>query len=235
LQGRATLGPAFLVMKNVKLIIFDLDGTLIDAYPAIVSSFNYAMSKLGYPKQNALAIRRAVGWGDENLLMPFVKKGDLNKALIIYRKHHKKALLAGARLFPEVRVLLARLKKEGYKLAVATNRPTEFSLILIRHLKLSRYFDYILCADKLKHGKPHPEIINRIRRRFYLRPDEVIYVGDMVIDIQAGRRAKVKTIAVTGGSSTWVELKKKRPCRIIQNIRALSGILRRDKKQLTCH
>ncbi len=209
----------------IKLIIFDLDGTLLDAYSAIIGSFNHTMQKLGAKPQSALTIRRAVGRGDESLLMPFIRKKDLKKALFIYRKHHRKALLGGSRLFPEVKQLLAGLQQAGYKLAVASNRPTQFSRILIRHLKIEKYFDYILCADKLKHRKPHPEILNKIRQRFSLTPEEVIYAGDMVIDLEAGSRAKIRTIAVTTGSNTREELKKEKPYRVITAIADLMRLL----------
>jgi len=212
-------------MRDIKLIIFDLDGTLVDAYPAIISSFNYTMQKLNYPAKDGSTIRRAVGWGDENLLMPFIKEKDASCALSIYRKHHKLALLKESRLFPKVDKVLVYLKNKGYMLAVASNRPSRFSWILIRHLKLKRYFDYVLCADKLKHIKPHPEIINRIIQRFALRPKQTLYVGDMTIDAQAGRRAKVETIIVTTGSSTKSEIKRERPCRIIDRISELLKIL----------
>lgn len=212
-------------MAVIKLIIFDLDGTLIDAYPAINRSFNYAMQKLGYPRQSDKVIRRAVGWGDENLLKPFIKDENLNKALTIYRRHHSIALLKGSRLFPKVRALLAYLKKKGYKLAVASNRPTRFSRILIRHLKISKYFDYVLCADKLRNGKPHPEILKKILRHFLLPQGKAVYVGDMVIDAEAGRRAKISTIIVTTGSSSREEIKKERPSRIVAGIADLSKIL----------
>ena len=214
-----------LKMVQIKLIIFDLDGTLVDAYPAIISSFNYTMQRLNYPVQNALAIRRAVGWGDGNLLRPFIKEKDVCVALSIYRKHHKLALLKESRLFPKVYKVLAYLKNKGYRFAVASNRPSRFSWILIRHLKLEKYFDYVLCADKLKHIKPHPEIINRIMQRFALKPEQALYVGDMTIDAQAGRRAKVETIIVTTGSSTKSEIKKERPYRIIDRISELLKIL----------
>lgn len=210
---------------NTKLIIFDLDGTLLDAYPAIIRSFNYTMRKFNYPQQYALTIRRVVGWGDENLLKPFINLKDLKKALIAYRRHHKTALLRGSRLFPNVKMILSYLKDKGYKLAVASNRPTRFSLILIRHLKLTKYFDYVLCADRLKQGKPHPEIINRIMQKLSVQPEETVYIGDMAIDAQAGRRAKVKTIIVTTGSSTKGEIIKEKPYRIIRKIKELLRIL----------
>lgn len=226
-NARAGLNPClyYLTMKGVKLIIFDLDGTLVDAYQPIIKSFNYTMRKLDYALQDALTIRRAVGWGDENLLKPFIKIKDLKRALSIYRRHHKGALLCGSRLFPRAHRLLSVLKNKGYKLAVASNRPSRFSAILIRHLKVKKHFDCVLCADKLKHIKPHPEIINKIMQRFALRPEQAIYVGDMAIDAQAGRRAKVKTIIVTTGSSTKREIKKEKPYRIVEKITGLLKIL----------
>ena len=211
--------------QDTKLIIFDLDGTLINAYPAIISSFNYTLRKFGYPAQTAAAIRRAVGWGDENLLRPFIKRKDLKCALFTYRRHHQTALIKKSCLFRGADKALSNLKNKGYKLAVASNRPTRFSWILIRHLKIKRYFQYVLCADRLAHRKPHPEILNRITQRFSVKPNQAIYVGDMAIDAQAGRRAKVKTIIVTTGSSTRDEVKKERPWRIISKITGLLRIL----------
>jgi len=212
-------------MEYIRLIIFDLDGTLVDAYPAIIKSFNYTMRRLNYPIQNASVIRRAVGLGDENLLRPFIKEKDLNKATSLYRRHHKKALLKGSRLFPQVNKVLGYLKNKGYKLAIASNRPTKFSWILIKHLRLESYFDYVLCADRLRYIKPHPEILNKIMQKLSARPWQALYVGDMTIDAQAGRRAKVKTIIVTTGSSTNYQIKKERPYRIIRKIKELRGIL----------
>jgi phosphoglycolate phosphatase len=212
-------------MNNIKLIIFDLDGTLLDAYGAIIESFNYTMRRIQAPKRDSLTIRRAVGWGDENLLKPFVKKGDLKKALKIYRAHHKHSLIKHAHLFPGAERLLKSLEAKGYKLAVASNRPTKFSHILIRHLKIGRYFDYLLCADKLKQGKPHPEILNTIRKKFSCKNSQTLYVGDMSIDAEAGRRARIKTIVVTTGSSTPKELKKEKPHLIIDRIADLITIL----------
>lgn len=212
-------------MKGIKLIVFDLDGTLVNAYPAIIKSFNYVMRKLSYPPQSTSTIRRTVGWGDDNLLKPFLNPEDLKKAVLLYRRHHKTALIRNSRLFPQVKMLLTWLKNKSYKLAVASNRPTKFSWILIRHLKIKRYFDYVLCADRLGHIKPHPEILRKIMHKFSVKPQQTLYVGDMAIDAQAGSRAKVRTIIVTTGSSSRQEIKEEKPYRIISNIRELFRIL----------
>ena len=212
-------------MKDIKLAIFDLDGTLVDAYEAITRSFNYTMKKYGYPPQDPLVIRRAVGWGDRNLLKPFVKKCDLHKALSVYRRHHRLSLLKYSRLIKGVRRILDYLKAKNYQLAVASNRPTLFSRLILRHLKLDRYFTYVLCADKLKHGKPHPEILQRIMRRLSVRPQETVYVGDMPIDAEAARRTAIRAVIVTGGSGIKNEIRAEKPYLVIRNILALKNVL----------
>ncbi len=214
-------------MVKVELIIFDLDGTLIDAYAAIIQSFNFAMEHFGYPRQSAEVIRKAVGWGDAQLLSPFVQGNDLPGVLRMYRQHHKTSLINYSKVFPGVVRLLSSLKNAGYKLAVASNRPTKFSLILIRHLKLAGYFDYVLCADKLKAGgKPHPEILRRIMAKFSIKPGATLYVGDMVIDAQAGKRAKVKTVIVTTGSSLIREIRQENPWKVIKRIKDFPKVLK---------
>jgi len=215
-------------MPNIKLIIFDLDGTLVDAYAAINSSFNYVMRQLGLKPRSARLIRRAVGWGDANLLKPYIGKHNLNLAISLYRRHHQRSLLKQSRLYPRARLLLRQLKTKGYKLAVASNRPTRFSLILLKHLGIIDFFDYILCADKLKRGKPAPEILNKIIRRFALKKSQVLYAGDMVLDAQAGRRAHVLTVIVTTGSSSLSEIKKEHPFKVISEISKLRDVIKRS-------
>jgi phosphoglycolate phosphatase len=213
------------LLSKIKLVIFDLDGTLVDAYPAIIESFNFTMQKLGYPKKEGSVIRKAVGWGDENLLKPFVKEEDLLKALSIYRKHHKESLLRKSKVFSGVFKVLDFLKRKKIKVAIASNRPTKFSLILIRHLGLDRYVDYVLCADEIKHIKPNPYLLNKIMRYFEVLPSETLYVGDMTIDVEAGNSAEIKTIIVTTGSSSKKEIKRYKPFKIIKKITDLLKII----------
>ncbi|MDD5348185.1 MAG: HAD family hydrolase [Candidatus Omnitrophica bacterium] len=212
-------------MKKFKLVIFDLDGTLVNAYAAIAGSFNFTMRKIGRPLQRPAVIRAAVGWGDRNLLRPFVKPQNLDRALAIYRRHHAASLVRYSRLYAGAKRLLTWLKKNGYKLAVASNRPTRFSRILMRHLGIAGYFDYCLCADKLDKGKPHPLMLRRIMQRLAVLPEETLYVGDMVIDARAGRRARVKTAIVTTGSSSRTEIARLKPWRIIGSLNGLRGLL----------
>ncbi|MFA5059512.1 MAG: HAD family hydrolase [Candidatus Omnitrophota bacterium] len=213
------------MLKDIKLVIFDLDGTLVDAYPAIVRSFNLTMRKLNLPTQKSTVIHRAVGWGDKNLLKPFVGDKNISMALRIYRKDHKTSLRQKTKFLPHAKDLLAYLKKKKYRLAIASNRPTKFTHIILEHLKVKDWFDYILCGDKMKRSKPHPDILLKTLNRFSLRPQEAVYVGDMTVDVLAGKRAKIKTIAVATGSNTKKELQKLKPFRLIDHVGELKKIL----------
>jgi HAD superfamily hydrolase (TIGR01509 family) len=213
------------MFKGIKLIIFDLDGTLVDAYPAIVSSFNYTMRRMHLESRSFLTIKKAVGWGDRGLLCPFVPEEKLKKALKIYQAHHRKSLRQKVRLLPGALDTLRYLKKKSYKLAVASNRPRAFSQIVIRKLRLGKFFDFILCGDQLKKPKPYPDILLKIVRRFAVRKNQALYVGDMTIDVATGRNAGVKTAAVTTGSSTKKELAGLKPFILLPGVNKLVKIL----------
>ena len=206
-----------------KLFIFDLDGTLVDAYAAIISSFNFTMRVLGIPTQSELTIKKAVGWGDRKLLEPFVRFRELKKALGVYQRHHRQALKTKTHWLPAAQELLRCLKKRGKKLAIASNRPARFTKIILKSLDASKFFDKVLCADQLRFGKPNPLILHKLIKVFGVSKQDVLYVGDMVIDVQTGKRAGVATAAVSTGSSTPSELKKARPTYLFKDLAALKG------------
>jgi len=208
----------------IKLIIFDIDGTIVNAYGAIYKSIKYALRKSGYRRMPTyLKAKRSIGYGDRNFVATFVKPEDIDKATALYRKHHERSLLTGARVMPCAKGVLSKLHKKGYKLAVCSNRPRKFSMILLKRLALTKYFDMIECADNKKELKPSPFLINKIMRRMKVKKPEALYVGDMDLDIKAGRNAGVRTVAVLGGSSSRADLESQRPFKMIRN---LCGLLK---------
>lgn len=212
-------------MNNLKLVIFDLDGTLVDAYQGVASSLNYALGQLHCAPIDDESIKRTVGRGDRHLIATFVAEEDVDKALSIFRQHHTHALKEGTIFLPGAKQLLKKLKAKNYALAIASNRPTRFTHIILKHLRLQQTFDYVLCGDKVEHPKPAADILERILKKFSLMPDEALYVGDMVIDVETGNKAGVRTVAVVTGSNTKEELFSSRPFKVIDRVSQIAQIV----------
>tara|TARA_B100000315_G_C14569575_1_gene584784 strand:+ start:1858 stop:2505 length:648 start_codon:yes stop_codon:yes gene_type:complete len=205
-------------MKDKKLFIFDLDGTLVNAYKAIENSLNFTRKQLGYGKVNSGRIRFSVGHGDKDFVSRFFNKQDKYQALAIYRKHHKKALLRNSSLYPKTKLLLYTLRKKGKKVAVASNRPSFYTNILLKTLGIRKYFDAVYCADKVGSLKPDPKILKVILDRFKNKTEEAIYFGDMDIDLETAKRAKIDMVFKKGGSSRLSEVKKYKTKKVISKL-----------------
>ncbi len=209
----------------IRLIIFDLDGTLVNAYPAVVSSVNFTLKKCGFPPKTPNQIKRAVGWGDRQLMVQFVGEKLADQALEYYRPHHLKALKGGSRFLPGAHSLLKELNKKGVMLAIASNRPLMFTEVILKGLKADHFFDYVLCADKAKKPKPYPDMLQAICRKFKISKNETLFVGDMTIDLNCGANAGIKTVAVTTGSNTKKELNDLGPYKIINRINQIKKFI----------
>ena len=213
------------MQNKIKLVIFDLDGTLVDAYKAVAIALNTSLQKLNYPSADDNAIKRSVGWGERSLMEAFVKPEDLDTIQAMYREEHKKSLPLGTKFLPKAQDVLYELKNKGYKLAVATNRPTWSTSIIIKHLELYDLFDYILSADRMKNPKPSPDILLQVIDKLSVTKEETLYVGDMTVDVETGNSAGIKTVAVLTGSSTKEEIETLNPYRIVDNVYTIIDIL----------
>jgi len=213
--------------RKKKIVIFDFDGTLIDAYRAVEESVNFTMRAIGYPTVSARKIKRSVGWGERHLLRQFIRPQDFSRGLKIYRRHHPGALRRGSKMLPGALGLLQYLKKDGYRIAVATNRANRFTRLLARTLKIQQYFDYIRCGDQVPRPKPFPDMLQEILAKYRLKPRQAVFVGDMTVDLKAGKRAGIFTVGIATGSCTRKELLAANPGVIIRRIGAVKKILAR--------
>jgi len=201
-----------------KIFIFDLDGTIIDAYDAIVESMNYTLQRLNYPAADALLITRSVGAGNDGLMRAFFREPDVPTAREVYRQHHKTHLTGRIRLLPGALDLLQSLKKQRKILAVASNRPADTALLLLETLEITGLFDRILTGEEVPRPKPAPDILLALLREFRCLPEEALYFGDMTIDGKTGAAAGVKTVLVATGSSTRQEIEAERPFLVIGSL-----------------
>ena len=210
---------------KIKLIIFDLDGTLVDAFRAVVDSINFALKKMGYEPRDECSIKRSVGWGERALLASFVDEKDIDELQAIYRESHAQTLSYGVKFLDGAFKLLEHLKDEGYLLGIATNRSFWSTKVILSELKAEKYFDIVLSKDDVDRPKPDAEILERLLKEFELEPAQAIYVGDMTVDVETGKNAGVPTIAVTTGSSTREEIEKLNPFKIVENVWDIAGVL----------
>lgn len=212
-------------MSHPKLYMFDLDGTLVDAYKAVAASINYALKAMGYPVLTDEEVKRSVGWGERILIAQHVREEDVDKTLSVFRQHHRAALKTGVKFLPGAKETLKTLKSAGCQLAIATNRPTRFTHIILKTLNAVDFFDYILCGDKVENPKPAGDILTTILEKLNIDPSEALYVGDMAIDVEAGHAAGVRTIAVITGSHRREDIEPVRPFAMIDRMVDLEEIV----------
>jgi phosphoglycolate phosphatase len=211
-------------MISKRLYIFDLDGTLVDAYEAIARSLNFTLKKLGYPPATYSQVKRKVGRGDKTFIETFFSKKYLKTALKLYRAHHKKTAIMYSYLRPHAKKMLIALRRRKKFLAIASNRPHYFTNLILKALDIRKYFALVLCADKIKANKPNPRILNIITERFAVKKQEAVFIGDMDIDLETAKRAGIDFIFVKGGSSTPSEVKKYKNRKVISSLKQILSL-----------
>jgi phosphoglycolate phosphatase len=213
-------------MKPIDLIIFDLDGTLIDSKADLVNSVNFTIGKLGFPQKDTELIAKCIGNGVVRLIKSSTGIDDvklLNKAVEIFLNHYKEHLLDNTLLFQGVRETLKHFKNKAK--AVITNKNTELSNMILKGLGVDNEFNCILGRDKVAEGKPSPLGVLEILKMFKIDKSKALIVGDMSIDIQTGRNSGISTCAVTYGLGKKKELEEFAPDFIIDDICMLKEII----------
>ena len=195
----------------IRLVIFDLDGTLLDTLEDIADACNHALNECGFPSRNLDEYRRFVGRGIMNLFRSALPEGHKDEdtvlkvrdAFVPYYNVHKDDK---THPYPGTEELLDALAEAGIMLAVASNKYQEATEELVRK-HFGRYdFPCILGQRQGKPIKPDAGIIREAMEQCGVRPEEVIYCGDSDVDMQTGKNAGVKTIGVTWGFRTREEL-----------------------------
>ncbi len=199
-------------MTPVELFIFDLDGTLIDSKRDLAASVDYTLDSLGLPRLPPEEIYAYIGDGIHTLLfrsLPSGDKGLLEEAVKLFRSHYGIHLLDTTCLYPGVQETLNHFHKK--KKAIATNKPLDFTLTILKDLGIEAYFDVVLGFESTENRKPHPEPVERILRELGVSSGSAVVVGDSPADIEMGRRAGTITCAMTYGLRGREELERAGP------------------------
>ena len=195
----------------VKNIVFDFDGTLADTSNLIIATMQQSIKEMGLPFRSDEEIKSTIGVRLEeipSILWPEIKRlGDTYG--VIYRKNFEtlKDRIA-IKLFPGVKKILAKLKENGYRMAVATSRSHRSVEELTNKLGIRDCFDCLLGGDDILEGKPSPESIYKILHDMDWKKEETMMVGDMSVDILMGKNAGISTCAVTYGNGKILELEE---------------------------
>jgi phosphoglycolate phosphatase len=186
------------------LIVFDLDGTLIDGYDGITDALGFAMERLGLAALPQEKVRGMVGQGLEKLLEKAVGAGLVPEGVRLFRERYAVVADEKTVLMPDVPEVLERLARGGHLLAVASNKPAEFSRRILAGKGVAGRFFAIAGPDAATPPKPDPAMMLAIIGRAGAPPGQTITVGDMEIDAETARSAGCRCVLVDGGSrSPW--------------------------------
>src|SRR3989338_274187 len=205
----------------IKLVIYDLDGTLIDSKRDIAAATNYALAQLKFPELSVDDICRYVGYGLEQLLESALGKvsrthadlssEDMRRAVEFYKDYYSKHLLDETILYPGVGEVLDKFSKHGIAQAVLTNKSEVFAHQILRAFGVDHYFFEVAGGDRWETRKPAADPVIKVMELAKSKTDETVLVGDSDIDIEAGRNAGVKTIAMTYGFQPAGQIQKSQP------------------------
>lgn len=209
-----------------KLVIFDLDGTLLDTIADLAGATNYALAQLGYPTHDTDAIRTFVGNGINKLLERALPANEQTEENVMRMRAHfvpyydaHNADLSSP--YPGIEVLLQRLQDNGIEIAVASNKYQEATTKLVKHYFPTIQFAEVLGQRENIPVKPHPTIVFDILNKTGIDKKEVLYVGDSGVDMQTAQKAEVDAIGVTWGFRSRTELETFHPLGIIDKAEEL--------------
>jgi phosphoglycolate phosphatase len=209
----------------IRGIIFDFDGTLIDSYEAITESLNHVRQAFGRPALAMDEVKGMVGHGLERLIEAAIGKEQIEDGVRLFREKYATLCESRTKILPQVRETLEELDRRTYPMAIATNKPSYFARDILKALEIEHLFAEVLGPNDVERPKPDPEMIEIIMMRLGLGTDEVLYVGDMPLDIEVARNAGISVYALPTGSASRDILLAGRPDRLLHKFSDLLNYL----------
>jgi phosphoglycolate phosphatase len=187
----------------IDLLIFDLDGTLIDSKLDLARSVNAARAHLSLEPLDLAVISTYVGHGAPVLIRkalgPQAGETEVAQALEFFLEHYREHALDTTRLYPGVKESLDRLHEAGKRLAILTNKPVAISRAIIEGLSLTRLFFQIYGGNSFAAKKPDPAGVRKLMSEAGIGSNRTMMVGDSAVDIETARNSAVSACGVNWG------------------------------------
>lgn len=217
--------------RLVDLLIFDLDGTLVDSRLDLAASVNHALRRMGLAPLSVETVAGFVGDGVQALLTRALTAArgaadpaEVEAGLQVFREHYATHLLDATRAYPGVPEALQAL---GHKaMAIATNKPRTYALAILEGLGLHHQFRLVVGGDSTPHRKPHPAQAEAILSALGLSPASALVVGDSPQDVAMARAVGCGACAVTYGLRSREELAAAAPDFLLDDLRDLPPRIR---------
>jgi pyrophosphatase PpaX len=207
------------------VVLFDLDGTLIDSGPIILASMRYAtQTVLEREFADAELLEHVGGLGLHEQMRVF-DEDRVDELVTCYRAHNE-PLHAGLDWCGEMKPTLDRLAEQRRTLGLVTTKSRKTVGLAFSALPLERYFDVVVAADDTRRHKPHPEPLLLAASRLDVHPNDCVYVGDAPFDVKAARAAGMGAVAVTwGGIHARARLEAEEPDAIVSEPEELLDVV----------
>jgi HAD superfamily hydrolase (TIGR01509 family) len=205
--------------KKIRGVIFDLDGTLIEADEAIYLGLQEAFRSFQRPIFSFQDLRQHLRADLESTLAPFFSGQELLQAISVMRKRYEEVYLDKTRFLDGAKEVIETLYQEGISLAVASNKFGRFSRGALAHLGVEGYFTAVFGAGDGLRNKPYPDMIQASLGAMALPAEAVVFVGDSIEDIKAGKRAGVDVYALPTGVYSKQELSQGSPKGVLRHLR----------------
>ncbi|MGE0097546.1 MAG: HAD-IA family hydrolase [Hydrogenophaga sp.] len=219
------------------LILFDLDGTLIETAPEIADAVNDTLTAFERPAVTQQQVDHWIGHGTRELLiqaLAFVDRVDAQTVRTsasfpdieaAFGLHYEQRCGTRSQLYPGVRLMLEALHAAGVKLVVVTNKEDRYTRTVLNAHQLTPLFHRVISGDTLAVKKPHPAAVEDCLMRFGIARERALFVGDSSIDVATARNAGIAVWALAHGYNMGQPIEDSRPNRVISDFSALAAVL----------
>ena len=220
-------------IRKPRMILIDVDGTLVDSVPDLAWCVDELMRRLGREPHGEARVRNWVGNGVERLVRRALigqldgepPEADFEKAYPIFLELYAENTSKRSRLYPGVREGLDYLKSQGYLLGCVTNKAAQFTIPLLKDLGIHDDFGIVVSGDTLPVKKPDPGPLLHAAAHFGVAPEESLMIGDSVSDVKAARAAGFQIVCMSYGYNHGEDIRNYDPDLVNDSMAELKGIL----------